>query len=227
MTTITVATANLGRGVPIAEWRETMRRLRKVPGRNVFYGLQEIDEADAPEERHDLLREFRSTHRFAGIRTAVPILVPRTWTIRARHVTPASAGVAGFSPHRVLTQAVVHPREQPDRCAVATNIHFGRDVPQLARARADADKVVRHRLEHWSGRRGLPTWLTADLNSPRYPRLGPREKRFVSAGLDVIRGYEPVTPRPRFVLLDSGTINLTIDGHDIEWARLRLDWARR
>jgi hypothetical protein len=226
MTVITVATANLGRGVPIAEWRENMRRLRKVPGRNVFYGLQEIDEADAPDERGDLLREFRSTHRFAGTQTAVPILVPRSWAIHARHVHHASDGVAGLSPHRVINQAVVHPVARRDRKAVALNTHFGRDIPQLARARADADKVLRDRLEHWSGRRGLPSWLTADLNSRRYPKLAPREKRFVSAGLDVIRGYEPVPKRPRIELLDRGTINLTIDGHDLEWARLRLDWPR-
>lgn len=227
--TITIVTANLGRGVGTKEYLANVDRLeRQVPGHHRFYGFQEIDEADAPEERRLLRARLRDTHRFVGLETAVPIAVPRSWTVQRRVITRASDGIAGISPHRHVVQAVVHPDGLPECKAVAENTHFARDVEVAAKARADADEVLRARIHHWQVRRDWPSWLTADLNSANYPKLAPHgERRLVSARLDVIRAYLPAEDDGvRLVLLDTGTVDLTIDGHNAHWAKVRLEWSK-
>lgn len=222
--TITIATANLGRDVSVAEFMANLARLERVPGKDVFYGLQEIDEADKPEEWRATRRRFADTHRFIGAKTAVPILVPRSWRIHSRHVTFASAGVAHLSPNRHVVQGIVFPDGKPDCRAVPTNTHFARNDPRLEEARAASGDVLRDRIAWATGRRGLAAWLTADINKANYARLGDREERFVSAGLDLIRGFEPADHKPSMEQLDEGTIDLTIDGHNLHWAKVRLVW---
>lgn len=224
--TITIITANLGRGVGEKEYVANLRRLeREVPGQHRFYGFQEIDEADQPEERRLLRARMRDTHRFVGLRTAVPIAVPRSFRVHDSRVDKASDGIAKVSPDRHVVQAVVFPDGHPECKAVAQNTHFALDKPVAALARAQSEDVLRDRIEHWSGRRGLPSWVTADLNRRRFRRLGDREVRLVDAGLDVIRAYLPAGDRVQLTELNAGTVDLTIDGHNAHWSRVRLEWA--
>lgn len=220
--TITVATVNLGRGVRDAEFRRNADNVfNKVPGPHRFFGFQEVDEADKPEEFLYLKRLFRKTHRFVGSNTAVPIAVPRTFEVKRRIVTFASAGVAEFSPHRQLVQAVVHPKGKPDDILVDNNIHLGRNVPQLKEARGEATEKIQTRLKHWA-EKDFAAVLTGDLNARNFKKLGDNEKRFVSADLDYVRGYP--AGGVKMELLKTGTVDLTIDGHDAEWARIRITW---
>lgn len=215
---VTIVTANLGRGASIDEFKENVRRLKEeVPGKNRFFGFQEIDEADTPSELKILREVFGETHQFAGTKTHVPIAIPRTFTVSKRESTVASEGVDGLSPRRHVVQATVHPDGHPSRKIIATNTHFARDTRKLLQARSRASVVLQQQLrtEH-------PSWLTADLNSQGYRPLAFDEKRFVTARLDYIRGYERADVKLR--LLNVGSVNLTIDGHNAHWARVQITW---
>lgn len=217
--TVAIVTANFGRGVSVDEFRANVDRVaERVPGKHIFYGFQEIDEADGPNELGYLREVFGDTHRFIGTKTRVPILVPKTFDINRRIVKHASEGVPGLSPQRQIVQGIVHPVGEPDAKVMPTNTHFGRNIPRLAVPRDAAEEVLRRRLSTpYAG------WLTADLNSRNFPRLAPGEKRFADKHLDYIRGY----PRQGVSMrrLNLGTINLTIDGHDAHWARVRITWS--
>lgn len=220
--TITVVTSNLGRGVSLDEFKENVDRIEaKVPGQHRFFGFQEVDEADLPAEMAYLRHKFRKTHRFVGSKTAVPIAIPRTFTVARRQITFASSGVAEFSPHRQLVQAVVYPNGHPDAKSVAANIHLGRNVAELFEARRDATAVVKKRLEHWQSK-NLAAWLTADLNAVKFKKLNDNEQRLVTARLDYIRAYP--AGGVKFEVKDKGTVDLTIDGHDCQWVKVKLTW---
>lgn len=220
--TIVVTTANLGRGVSIDEFKENVDRLnKKVPGTHRFFGFQEVDEADKPEEMAYIRNVFAKTHRFVGSKTAVPLAIPRTFQVARGTVTFASTGVAEFSPHREMVQAIVYPEGKPADKVVATGIHLGRNVKELQDARAQATAVIEKRLAYYQAK-GLPAWLTADLNAKRFKKLGDKEQRWVSAGLDHVRGYP--AGGVQFELLQTGTVDLTIDGHNAEWAKVKVTW---
>lgn len=220
--TITITTANLGRKVSIAEFKENVDRInKKVPGTHRFFGFQEVDEADKPEEMSYIRNVFGKTHRFVGSKTAVPIAIPRTFEVARGTVTFASTGVAEFSPHRELVQAVVYPEGKMADKIVANNIHLGRNVKELKYARAMATAKVVKRLDYWNGK-DLPAWLTADLNSTNFKRMGKDEERWVQERLDYVRGYP--AGGVKFDLLKTGTVDLTIDGHDAQWVKVKVTW---
>jgi hypothetical protein len=216
---VTILTANLGRGVDAAEFRDNVDKIiKETPGNNRFFQFQEIDEADTPEEMRYLKKKLSETHRFAGLQTHVPIAVPRTFKVQNRSVVVATEGVDHLSPRRHVVQAYVSPMEHPDEIVCASNTHLPRDAPALSHARTKADEVLRERLNQ-----GAAGWLTADLNSPRYPKLSKNEIRLVDARLDVIRAYE----RSGVIIerLNTGSIDLTIDGHNAHWARVLITWS--
>lgn len=224
--TITIVTANLGRNGRPGEFAENLRRVvAKTPGQHRFFGFQEIDEADAPNEHKQIAAALRPLgYHFAGWNTFTPLAVPPSWEIQRPVTTPASAGVKHLSPDRKIVQAVVHPEGLPKCKAVAQNTHFARrdNDPRMVKAREDAGEVLEKRVDHWR-ERGLTSWLTADINTVGYPRIAPGEKRLVAAGLDLIRAY-PVTDGCSLEVVGTGTIDLTIDGHNAHWAKARLEW---
>ncbi len=216
--TVVVATGNLGRNVTINEFERNLdRMIARVPGKNRFFQFQEIDEADTPEEMRMIRAKLGDTHRFAGVKTHVPIAVPKTFKVSSRLNRVASEGVAGLSPTRHVVQAVVWPDGHPDCKVIANNTHLARSAPRLYQARIDHDQVLREAL-------AVPTasWLTGDLNSTDYPQLSRNEQEWVEARLDYIRGYERAGVK--FELLQTGSINLTIDGHNAHWAKVQITW---
>ena len=222
--TITISTSNLGRGASVDKFEENLDRLiKQTPGTHRFFGFQEIDEADTPEEMKILKAKLGETHTFAGLQTHVPIAIPRTFKVKHRAVTVASEGVDGLSPRRHVVEAVVHPDGKPSCKIAATNTHFARDATPLARVRSEADVVLRQRLANLR-HKDVPVaaWLTADLNSRRYKKLAGNEEELVTARLDYIRAYP--TNDVTMKLLKTGTVDLTIDGHNAHWARVLVTW---
>ena len=223
--TVTILTANFGRGVPASEFEANLDRvIEKTPGVHRFFQFQEIDEANpGVEELRLIKKKFRGTHKLVGTKTHVPIAVPKTFDVLGRSVVVAAEGVDNLSPRRHVVQANVCVKGKRDCRAVATNTHFPRDAKALLEARRDSDAMLRTRLAK-PGRRTNPisVWLTGDLNSQNYDKLAPNEKRLVTARLDYIRAYPAggVTMK----LVKTGSIDLTIDGHNAHWAKVLITW---
>jgi hypothetical protein len=216
---VTVVTANLGRGATIAQFKANVDRiLEQAPGKSVFIGWQEIDEDDKPREMPYIRKMVKDTHRLVGGNTKVPIAVPRTFEIKKSFVEKASDGVKQLQPDRFVVRALVHPKDHPDRLVNHTNVHFGRNVPELQKSRREMHDYLEKDI-----RQSRAGWLTADLNAHNYQMLGRPEKRLVVAGLDVIRGYESDTVS--FRQFNRGTIRLDGDGHNAHWTRMQVIWS--
>lgn len=222
--TITVVTANIGRGVPTAAAHANIRKVaRSFPG--AFVGFQEIDEADAPDEAALLLARFpsadetgstgmhdvlesagRHRYRFAGFtgpgwKKATPLAVPTTWDIVAQSVKKSSDGLAKVTPHRAIVSARCRPADNPDFPPVVfLNGHY-----PLARTAAakrlwrdcQASWISRAREIHDSAEGGFTIITTRDTNRRGpMPRLHPRERQLLVPGLDRISVIpaEPSSP---------------------------------
>ena len=124
---VTVVTANLGRGATVEQFEDNVDRiLNQAPGKSVFIGWQEIDEADKPREMSYLKKVLKDSHRLVGVKTHVPIAVPKTFEVKKQFVEKASDGVKGLQPDRYVVRALVHPEGKPDRLVNHTNTHFPR-----------------------------------------------------------------------------------------------------
>lgn len=223
--TVTILTANFGRGVPASKFEANLDRvIEKTPGVHRFFQFQEIDEANpGVQELRMIKQKLKGTHKLVGSKTHVPIAVPKTFEVLGRSVTVAAEGVDRLSPRRHVVQANVCPVGHKDCKVVATNTHFPRDAQELEDARKESDAVLRTRVGKPGKRtKPNPVWLTADLNSQRYDKLAPNEKRLVTARLDYIRAYPAggVTMQ----LVKTGSIDLTIDGHNAHWAKVLITW---
>ena len=217
--TVTVLGGNFGRGVSADRFEENLDRvIKETPGSHRFFQFQEINEANPGVDELKMIKaKLGKTHRFVGTKTHVPIAIPRSFKVDRRIVNVASEGVDRLSPRRHVVQAIVHPDGHPTAKVVPTNTHFARDAKALRKVRGDADAMLRKRLDI-----DLSAWLTADLNSQFYSTLGKDELKLISARLDYLRAY----PRAgvRMQCMRTGTINLTIDGHNAHWARIKITW---
>jgi hypothetical protein len=215
---VTVVRANLGRGATVDQFENNVDRiLDRAPGHSVFIGWQEIDEDDKPQEMRYLKKVLKDTHTIVGDKTKVPISVPKTFEVKKRFVEKVSDGVKGLQPDRFVVRALVFPEGKPDRLVNHTNVHLGRNIPELQ----DSRREIREFLEK-DIRQSRAGWLTGDLNSHNYPALGRPERRLVTARLDYIRAYE--SDDVSFRQLDRGTIRLVGDGHNAHWTRLQVIW---
>lgn len=212
--------ANLGRGVETPEFLRNFDALFERGGKRAVYALQEIDEADAPEEMDLIRQRVRLTHHVIGDHTAVPILVPFHLPLFSVHLEPACKGLAKFTPNRVVTEAVIQLGR--NHAPAILNTHLPRlpdDVDDETRAaleerRADCRRALRTRAqEHEAG-----AWL-ADTNTHRsWPTIVPGEKTVTDAGIDKARAWAP--QGRRVIVTDRWTVNLTIDGHNAHGARV-------
>lgn len=212
--------ANFGRGVPVAVFVENLDRLLEAGGPRALYALQEIDEADKPEEMDILRRRVRDTHHVVGEHTAVPILVPFHLELADALVTPACKGLALFTPNRVINEAVI--QLGPNLAVAVENTHLPRlpdDVSdevrqELTNRRTDVRKALRTRTRaHDAG-----VWV-ADTNTRRgWPTIAKGEKTVTDAGIDKAKAW--VLPGRKIRITDRRTVNLTIDGHDAHGARV-------
>jgi hypothetical protein len=209
--------ANLGRGVSAAEFARNLRRVLVAGGPRAVFCFQEIDEADAPEEM-DYLRELTShSHTIVGRNTAVPILVPHHLPLFSALVTPASKGLAKFTPNRVINEAVI--QLGPNLAVAVENTHLPINRPQTITRRADVRKALRARTRaHAAG-----VWV-ADTNTHRgWPEIAKGERKVIDAGIDKAKAWAPADRR--VVVEWTRTVDLTIDGHDAHGARLW--WEKR
>ena len=222
--TITVVTANIGRGVSTAAAHANIRKVaQSFPG--AFVGFQEIDEADAPDEAALLLARFPSAdeagptgmhdvlesagrHRYAfagftgpGWKKATPLAVPTTWNIVTQSVKKSSDGLALVTPNRAIVSAQCRPADDPDFPPVMfLNGHY-----PLART-APAKELWRDCQTSWTSRAAelhdragggftIITMRDTNRHGPM-PRIHPRERQLLAPGIDRISVIpaEPSSP---------------------------------
>lgn len=209
----TVVQANLGRGVGKAEFVANVRRLP----RDAVKHINEADGADRVNEHEVLARELPPG--WAAFDTQVPINIPAPWrTVRTR-VTIACKGLEKLTPHRPIVQAVAELDDETPPI-VFVNTHFPRRHPLLVTRRRQCRRVLREVVALWHERGFTVVWA-GDTNTLKMPLVHPLEQRVVSDRLDHL-GVVVHPDGAQLEVVASGVIDLTIDGHNAPWARLRV-----
>lgn len=205
--------ANLGRGVSAAEFEHNLRRLLDAAGPRAVICLQEVDEADRPEEMDILWSLTRTTHHVVGENTAVPILVPRHLPIADTLQTPACKGLALFTPNRIVNEALIEVG--PNLTVAVLNTHLPLLRPQTLLRRRQVRQTLRRRARaHEHG-----VWI-ADTNTRRgWPTMVNSERPVVEAGIDKAKAWSS----RRIVVSRRRTLELTIDNHDAHGARVMFE----
>jgi hypothetical protein len=222
--TITVVTANIGRGVSTDVAHENIHRIAEnFPG--AFVGFQEIDEADSPDEAtlvvtrfpaveaaprtglHEVLASSgRGTYAFAGFhgpgwKRATPIAVPTTWEILRHSVRKSCNGLAHVTPTRVIVSARCRPVDDPDFPPVVfLNGHYPLARKETAKKRwkdCQASWTERANEVHDRPGGGFSMITTRDTNlHGRMPKIHSRERQLLPSGIDRISVIpaEPSSP---------------------------------
>lgn len=211
--------ANLGRGVPADVFRRELRRVLDAAGPRAVVGLQEIDEADQPDETSILLDLTRSAWRVVGVGTSVPILIPRHLQVVEERQTRACWGLAEFTPSRPIVEALL--RVGPNLTVAVMNLHIPIDREQTQERRADCVEKLRGRARARKADGHAGVWIADTNHRSGWPRIVPGEKRVVDAGIDKSKAWAP--PGRRVVVTDRRTVRLHIDGHDAHGARVMFE----
>lgn len=211
-------TGNLGRHVDVAEFLANVRAIDEEAGRGTVIGFQEIDEADTPNEHAGLRAVLGAFFAFAGWLTRVPIAYGDRWSARRETVTKAARGLARLSPARVITEALLEHAN--GALLVVLNLHFPRKDPRLLGRWRSVEARLRKRIAYWHARGVTVVWM-ADANRVRLAPLHKLERTLAHHGLDWIRCIEH-PDGVQLEVVDTGSIDLTIDGHDAQWARVKM-----
>lgn len=218
--TLVPLTTNWGRHVSAAEFRANVLKVLDTDDRAVL-GIQELDEADKPDEHAILHAAIDPRDHRVGWQTMEPIVIPYALRVHQRVVTFACKGLAQVTPTRFIVEAEISNPAQPKvPPVVVMNQHPPINRPVARSRRWRQRRVHKARVRYWYRLGYTVVWM-GDMNDPAYPKMHRLEQTAVHAGLDYIRYVEH--PRGAQVELRGvGTVDLTIDGHNAHWARLRL-----
>lgn len=232
MATLTVFQVNWGRHDTDEEfraaatavwWHFTSLAKQTDPDGAVAIALTcEVDEADPAAEHPDLAQIIGPDTQRVGWDGREPILVPARFDLVSGKVLPACRGVAGFTPTRTITEAVVDwpgtPLIQPVPCMTGH-----RPILRKAtiKARSAFNDAFTRRGEHWRDH-GRSYVYGLDPNG-KWPALVRGEKVAIEeGGLGVIRYYEAPKGN-RLALVETGRVPQHIDNHRYAlWARFRV-----
>jgi len=239
---LVVVTANIGRKHP-GERERAIRDVRhavRFGGRlaKPLVGWQEIGEGDHDSrEPHWIGTYFGAGYRnlFLHDEAArlVPMSVPRDYTVLDRRVTRVHGGLAGVTPNRVITQALLQSADDPRLRFVFANTHY---VAGAWNGRTDSHEAWRRRmwrrhfrmqrddvLSYWHAR-GCPVIWTGDVNRSALPLFLPQhEKRAFRRGIDHI-GWVPGGNGTELRLAGTRSVPMHVDDHD---ARVAVFQVRR
>lgn len=211
-------TANLGRHVDVAEFLANVRAIDEEAGRGAVIGFQEIDENDTPNEHAGLRAILGAFFAFAGWATRVPIAFGERWSKRREDVVRAARGLARLSPVRMITEVLLE--HDSGAQLVVLDVHFPRKDPRLFSRWRSVRAKLRRRIRYWHQLGFTVVWM-GDANRVHLEPMHPDERVLAHHGLDGIRCVEhPGGVQLRVV--ETGSIDLTIDGHDAQWARVEL-----
>lgn len=202
-----VVQANLGRGAPTDEFVMNFNRVMKAAGKRGMINLQEVDEADHPEEMDIILERSKRTHVVYGENLAVPILVPKYLDVVRHDITQASKGLAKYTPNRPLNTVVV---ELENKIHVADlNIH----LPINRLATASRRRECRQALRREANSHDNGFWVSDTNTRVGWPTIVKGEKTIFNGGIDKSKAWSK-DPNVRLTIGRRRKVNLTIDNHD-------------
>lgn len=222
-----LATANIGRKSSIAGVWSDVREIRtKVPG--AIVGWQEIDEAD-PAPEHDILKQVLSkSNRLVGMRTKVPISVPRSrYRIKSKRVVYAAKGIPGVSPTRWIVETELEDKRNAAITFVVLNVHYPagawnaktheRAERERDEAWEDMFRVHKGLVNYWH-KKGVTVFWVGDTNRMAMPKVHPDERQVFTKGIDSISFIEG---NVKVKVVQMGTIELFSD-HNGHWVEFQL-----
>ena len=224
-----LVTANIGRKSSIAGvWSDVREIKAKSPG--AIVGWQEIDEADPAPEHEILKKVWAKSHRFVGMRTKVPISIPRNrYRVLEKRVVFAAKGIAHVSPTRWVVETLVQDKRNAAITFVIINVHYPagawnadtHERAEEARDEAwnDMFRVHKARVKHWHNK-GYTVFWVGDVNRMAMPKVHPDERQVVTRGIDSI-SFIPCDTGVRVKVLHSGIIELFSD-HNASWVEFKL-----
>lgn len=222
-----LVTANIGRKSSVAGVWSDVRKIRThAPG--AIVGWQEIDEAD-PAEEHDILKAvLAKSNRLIGMRTKVPISLPRSrYRVIEKRVVFAAKGIPHVSPTRWVVETLVQDKRNAAIEFVIINVHYPAgawNAKTHERAEAERDdawedmfRVHKARVKYWHDK-GVTVFWVGDTNRMSMPKVHPDERQVVTAGIDSISFIQGDV---RVKVLRAGTIELNSD-HNAKWVDFSL-----
>lgn len=209
-----LVTANLGRGVSDPKFRANVNKI-KAACPTAVVAFQELDEADTPDE-HTIVGNVFHAHARAAWRRNNPILVPPGWRLTATHVIKACEGLEHVTPARFLVEAVI---ARDGRLVSVMNLHWPRNVPEAAERRQACTETLRAAIKKRASQGRTVFWVGDTNTHGAFPKLHGREVRVVDDGIDRIGYVEGLTGVD---VVGTGSVDLTIDGHDAQWARFKM-----
>lgn len=227
---LTVVSVNWGRGYEPGEFKANVARvLDFTDGReHVALMVQELDEEPDPAHEKKRFREMLEpgSHR-VGWQTREPIVVsPGFNRIRRERVkvTMEAGGKigapAGTGPTRYAVTCIADDGE----VAVGLgNTHPHRFIQnaKVIHARQRGIVVFRSTLAGVQ-RKKVPVIWGGDMNDHHLGEVLPGEETAIHKGNDYIRYRQHPQSMTRLELVNTGSLNGTIDPHDPIWARFRV-----
>lgn len=219
MITVEAWQANLGRGVSPAEYVDNVRRLAAALGLDGIAALQEIDEADVPDERADLMDELGDTHLLWEHKRLNPIAVPIALDVIDHGARFGCEGLAKVTPARWITYVVVRLGEGLTLAVVNFHLPLLRAGTVARRARM---RLVLRRVVRELRAAGHVVYLAGDTNTHarRFAKWTARIRPAIEAGIDRSWITAPRRHPWAVVVLGGMRLRLTIDNHDAHGARL-------
>lgn len=226
MITAEVWQANLGRGVTVDAFCDNLARLVAAVGLGGFLALQEVDEADVPEEGDAIAAALDSTHVIHHPGRLNPIAVPRGVDVLDAGAVHGCDGLARVTPARWITYVVAELGEGLTLAVVNFHLPILRAGTLTRRARM---RLALRRLVRELRRAGHIVYVCGDTNTrrPRFAKWTDPIREAIAAGIDRAWITAPRRHPWRVVVLAGMTLNLTIDNHDAHGARLGFPRRRR
>ena len=222
-----LVTANIGRKSSVAGvWSDVRKVKNAAPG--AIVGWQEIDEGDPADEHRILRKVLRRANRLIGMRTKVPISLPRRrYRVLEKRIVFAAKGIPHVSPTRWVVETLVQDKRNAAIVFVVINVHYPAGAWNAKKnERAEADRmegwkdmfgVHKARVKYWHDK-GVTVFWVGDVNRMDMPKVHPKEVQVVTKGIDSISYIEG---NVLVKAIRTGVIILKSD-HNAHWAVFHL-----
>lgn len=190
------------------------------------FGLfQEWDEADKADEHSISAKIASETHKWLRFPSAVPVMIPDEWKLLRKPLPSTlkmSDGIAGWSPHRVLTKGLVALRSDLGCRFLVGSTHI------MRKKKGKADRERRKHINRlkrqfkYAEKKDLAMVIGLDANDLDLEKLHPNAKVLYHRGLDYIISLDSSTVK--FKRIRKEMVETTIDGHNLGYVDVEVEY---